>query len=198
MLIRKETVRTVIALANAATGGHISSNDRHLLETAGSSIGVEGNWKEVFDRFLRRLSQQEVAELLVLRLLGKEQTRDPGTWDNLVAKAGKLPMIKLYDMPVERLPQYLRLGMERLVRSKFKKPVKQDPVRENRRIEIIGNCLLEIYRERYGKEAGLKTLGNYLSGKGYLQTTEDRALFGLPPEPDTVEPQTINLDNTII
>ena len=195
MLIRKETVRTVIALANAAAGGHISANDQHLLETAQNAIGPTNNWKEVFDRYLRRLSQKEVAELLVLRVLGKEQTRSPDTWDELLEKASKLPLVTLYDLPVDRLPQYLRLGMERLVRSKFKKG-KDDPADEARRVEIIGQCFLEIYRGKYGKDSGLKALGEYLNTRGYLQTPEDRVLFGLPAEPESVEPRAIRLDST--
>lgn len=154
-----------------------------------------------FVRYLRSLRVPELAELIALMRLGRESELQPEDWNTIVQSSSSLDPGMLYEGQVDRLPQYIRTGMERLARfqtGKMKvvkpkeeptpeqpgpgKPAPGRPALDGREVDrkrkaLLGDCVVQAYAERYGYEEAMRRLSILLEEKGYLNNKAARDLF---------------------
>jgi len=176
--LKKVTVKTVIDLASACPPeGELTPE-----EIRAGMMGhlVTDPSLKAYISFVTNLGEEERAELTALMWLGRNPDRNPADFQDMVAHALGRESRDLFDEQKQKLPQYLRYGMERLARHQSKKRVSlQD---EARRRQVIGRFVLEHFEKTYGREHGRHRLITLMLDHGYLSNPEDRALFNLPED----------------
>ena len=176
--LKKSTVKTVIELASACPPDHEFTADEIRAGIMGQ-LETDPQTK-AYTAFLTNLGEAERAELTALLRLGRELDQDPAEFSRLVDHALEDGSRDLFDERKQKLPQYLRHGMERLARYQSKK--RTSMVDENKRRALIGKYVIEQYEKTYGREHGWHRLLSLMMDQGYLDRPEDRRLFNLPEE----------------
>ncbi|MDJ0840220.1 MAG: DUF3775 domain-containing protein [Acidobacteriota bacterium] len=136
---------------------------------------------KAYNTYVTNLPDEETAELIALTWLGRNYDHTPDAFDTLVDTALIDKPRVLFTEPKQKLPQYLRLGMERLARFQTGKKVAK-PIDEDRRLLLMGKFVREQFEKTYGREHGRHKLLSMMEDAGYLEQKEDRKLFGLPAE----------------
>jgi len=175
--LKKSTVIQVISLAQDCPEETEFSREE-------IALGLKGQLKlspqvHAYNDFLKTLSDNEKAELVALLWLGRNHNLSAEDWSNIVANVRHEKPRDLYSAPKQKLPQFLRYGMERLARHRAKKPA-QSKVDEERRLKLVGQFTIESYQQTYGKDRGWYKLVELMIEKGLLDDPNDRELFGLP------------------
>lgn len=173
--LKKATVKTVIDLA------HACPPDRDFTAEE-IRAGIQGQLAvnphvRAFNAFLVNLSEDERAELTALLWLGRGYEHSPEDFEELVQKTWRSQSRDLFEESKQKLPQALRLGMERLARRKTGKR-NAGPNDDEKRRQLVGRFVIESYLETYG-DKGWGRLIQMMEERGYLDRAEDRKLFGL-------------------
>jgi len=200
--LKKNTVKHAILLARACQHTQPQSEEEKNARLEGTLSGYQedSNLRAYLD-FLGSLTPEEFAELTALMLLGQDQHRRPEDWHAAVDQARSQPSQDLQRVSKFKLPQFLRYGMERLARhirlESQKRQDEQKPtiVETDRKIYLAGKLSLAAYEQRYGRVVGLKKLGELLARKGYMESSADHQLFGLPAQGSDEEEFEITLNN---
>lgn len=213
--LKKNTVKFAIFLARACQSSTTEMPLDGELGDDGPAPDVDANGTSsdqqtdlhAYEEFLDGLSAGEYAELTALMWLGQDINRLPQDWDALVARVDREQTADLRQVTKFKLPQYLRLGMERLARyHRAQKPGSHSSAQSStlgdasfgpaltaeemeRRIELIGRFTLDAFNQKYGSALGLRKLAEIMDLKGRLTSPDVRRLFGLPPksERETLE-----------
>lgn len=196
--LKKDMVKRVIELARECP----AQQDFTAEEIAQGAQGKKAQHQTVraYNDYLKLMGTRALAELTALMWLGQDQRKKPEQWGEMVEKAMGPGMRDVFTVPKSRMGQFLRTGMERLVRaSKMQQVVKEgtgriivakkngeEPAMDNsakadeQRRLLAGRFVLASFRNQYGED-GLRQLGRMMNSQGFLITPEDRALFGLEP-----------------
>ena len=174
--LKKATVRTVIELASACP----PEQEFSIEEIRAGAAGKLQTAPEIraYNSFVSNLSDDETAELIALTNLGKGYEHKPEDFEMLVDEAYRDQNRTMFTLAKQKIPQYLRLGMERLARRKTGKKVPTVHNEERRRM-LVGKFVMDHFLETYGKEHGYHKLVAMMEDAGYLDRAEDRKVFGL-------------------
>ena len=182
--LKKSTVIQVISLAQDCP-------DEAGFSREEISLGLKGQLEEnpevrAYNNYLSSLSDNEKAELVALLWLGRNHNLAAEDWNNIVANAKHEKPRDLRSASKQKVPQFLRYGMERLARHRSKKPA-QSKIDEDRRLKLVGQFTIDSYQVTYGKDRGWYKLVELMIEKGLLDDPNDRELFGLPREKEKDE-----------
>jgi hypothetical protein len=176
--LKKSTVKEVIRLADLCPAEETFTREE-------IQAGLRGRFStdspvRDFNSFLRSLTEGELAELTALCRVGRDML-SVADWQGIVSQATAVGVAELKEVPKRKLPQYLRLGTERLARFNANKTL-PNPREVDARKLLVGEFVLQCYRENYGEEPGIQRLVWLMEEKGFLNDPKRRVLFGLPEE----------------
>ena len=113
--LKKDMVRRVIELARVCPPPRDFTPEEIAMGARGS-LQVDPA-VAAFNSFLKDIGAGAVSELTALMWLGRDLGKSPEAWEEMVAAASGPDMRDIYTVPKARLGQFLRTGMERLVRA---------------------------------------------------------------------------------
>jgi len=177
--LKKSTVQEIIRLADQCPAEETFTREE-------IQAGLQGRFAinpavQAFNAYLQGLTEGELAELTALCRVGRDLL-PVADWQMIVAKTAETGAAELREVPKRKLPQFLRLGTERLARFKANKIMPNAREIEGRKL-LVGEFVIQCYKENYGEEHGLQRLIWLMEEKGFLNDPQKRALFGLPEEP---------------
>lgn len=199
--LKKDMVKQVIALANACppTSDLSAEEIRRAVQNGGKGINAN---IDAFNGYIRNIGDAASAELVALMVLGRDQSTTPDRWNLLVADAKDVGLRDLLAAPKGRIGQWLRTGMERLIRASkhqqgnsgqfnvAKPQAGSGPVdvpktasgEDQQRELLAGSYVLASFKSQYGEVDGLRQLGRFMVAAGHLRNKDQLALFGLKPQ----------------
>jgi len=200
--LKKNTIKAFFLFARSS--GHNKNNDQSDESLPGvlfePSLSQKGS--DSYNEFLDSLTTGERAELTALYHLGCDKIGNMAAWELSIQELTNCESKDLYDANPQRIPQIIRLGLERLAR--FKKsphpvtiavPPTDSPEHDTttRLAQIAGQFTVDAYQEKYGDLEGMKRLLTILDIKRYLEKPDDRNLLGLPPKSTRMPLETLHL-----